>query len=106
MFQPLCGLGSRVPPPAGATVNGVFIPGGTEVGIAMYAMMRREDVFGPDADTFRPERWLEDENETTISRERVWDLTFSTGRSSCLGKNIALMELGKALFEVSWWEFS
>lgn len=101
MYQPLCGLASRLSPPDGATVNGVFIPGGVEVGIGNYAMMRRTDLFGPDADTFRPERWIDNDAQVVKEYTKTWELSFGTGRSSCLGKSIALMELGKVIFEVS-----
>ncbi len=102
MFMPLQGLAGRVSPsPDGATVNGVFIPPGTEVGIATYAMGHRRDFYGPDADTFRPERWIDNDPETIKGYERINELVFGAGRSSCLGKRIALMELRKAIFEVS-----
>ena len=100
MYQPLCGLASGLSPPGGATVNGVFIPDGVEVVVGNYAMMRRTDFFGPDADTFKPERWIENDAATVEKKVNIWDLLFGTGRSSCLGKNIALMELGKAIFEL------
>jgi cytochrome P450 len=103
IYQPLCGLAAKLAPPGGTTVNGVFVPEGVEVGIANYAMMRREDLFGQDADTFRPERWTENDAATVEKYAKTWELSFGTGRSSCLGKNIALMELGKAIFEVSLW---
>jgi cytochrome P450 len=65
MFIPLPGLAGRISPyPDGATVNGIFIPPGTEVGIATYAVGHRRDIYGPDADTFRPERWIENDSET------------------------------------------
>lgn len=102
MYMPLHGLAGRISPyPDGATVNGVFIPPGIEVGITPYAMNHRRDFWGPDADTFRPERWIENEPETIKNYERINELVFGSGRSSCLGKGIALMELGKAIFEVS-----
>ncbi|ETI22274.1 hypothetical protein G647_06347 [Cladophialophora carrionii CBS 160.54] len=101
MFMPLHGLAGRVSPyPNGATINGVFIPPGTEVGVASYAMGHRKDFYGPDADTFHPERWTENDEETIKSFEKYNELVFGTGRSSCLGKGIALMELGKAIFEL------
>jgi len=101
MFMPLHGLAGRVSPsPDGATINGVFIPPGTEVGVSTYGMNHRKDVYGPDADTFHPERWIENDPETIKRLERYNELVFGTGRSSCLGKGIALMELGKAIFEL------
>ena len=102
MFMPLQGLAGRVSPsPNGVTVNGVFIPPGTEVGISTFAMNHRRDFYGPDADTFRPERWIENDAETIKRFERTNELVFGAGSSTCLGKRIALMELGKAIFQVS-----
>ena len=63
-------------------------------------MMRKKEHFGVDADTFRPERWLENTAETVQKYERVWELSFGAGRSTCLGRGIALMELNKAIVEV------
>lgn len=37
----------------------VLIPKGSHVGWHMFSMQRRKDLFGDDADVFRPERWLE-----------------------------------------------
>lgn len=102
LFMPLQGLAGRVSPsPDGVTFNGVFIPPGTEIGISTYAIGHRRDIYGPDADTFRPERWIENDSETVKKFERTNELVFGSGRSSCLGKGIALMELSKAIFEVS-----
>ena len=101
MFMPLQGLAGKVSPKGGETVNGVYFPEGTEVGIATYAIGHRRDIYGPDADTFRPERWLESSAETLKTYERTNELVFGAGRSSCLGKPIATMELSKAIFEVS-----
>ena len=89
------------PHPDGATINGVFIPPATEVGVSPFAMNHRTDVYGPDADTFHPERWIENDPETVMRFERHTELVFGAGRASCVGKRIALMELGKAIFEVS-----
>ena len=101
MWQPLVGLATRRSPPQGETWKGVFIPGGVEVGISSTSMMKRKEVFGPDAGIFRPERWLEANQETLRAYERSWEITFSSGRSTCLGKGIALMELNKIFVEVS-----
>lgn len=101
LWQPLNGIQTKVAPPEGVTINGVIIPGGTQVGLSQHNMMRRQDFFGPDADLFRPERWLTDP-ETVKAYERVWELSFAYGRFTCLGKGIALMELNKVFVEVRW----
>ena len=87
------------------TVDGelVWLPGGTFVGIASMAMLRRQSIFGEDVNEFRPERWLLEEDEQKLAvMSRTVDLVFGYGKYQCLGKAIALTEMGKALFEVSW----
>jgi cytochrome P450 len=53
----------RVVPEDGAEICGYFFPEGTTIGINTWCAHYNEDVFGPDAKEFRPERWLEAENE-------------------------------------------
>jgi cytochrome P450 len=66
-----------------------------------YAVLRNKAVFGPDADVFRPERWLKAGGEKLAEMESVVDLAFGWGRWGCLGRGIAMVELGKVVFEVS-----
>lgn len=35
----------------------ILVKAGTEVSYNTWAMHRRKDIYGPDADEFRPERW-------------------------------------------------
>jgi hypothetical protein len=35
----------------------VFVPKGTSVNYSVHMMHRRKDIWGEDADEFRPERW-------------------------------------------------
>ncbi|QIW94503.1 hypothetical protein AMS68_000021 [Peltaster fructicola] len=100
MFMPLTGLAGRLPPKGGLVLEGTYIPEGAEIGLCAYAMLRRTDLFGSDADSFRPERWIEGDPKFIESMERHHSLIFGAGRSSCLGKNIAMMELRKAVFEI------
>ncbi|KAL8854153.1 MAG: hypothetical protein Q9221_001075 [Calogaya cf. arnoldii] len=48
----------RKVPEGGLTLADQFLPAGTTVGINPYVAHANRDVFGPDADDFRPERWL------------------------------------------------
>lgn len=57
-------------------------------------------MFGPDADLFRPERWLEVDEAQRTEMRRVAELVFGYGRWMCAGKVIAFMELNKVLVEV------
>ncbi|KAF3020091.1 hypothetical protein E8E14_003548 [Neopestalotiopsis sp. 37M] len=49
---------SRVVPQKGAVISGKFFPRGTIVGINPWVAGRNTDVFGDDAEAFKPERWL------------------------------------------------
>jgi cytochrome P450 len=53
----------RVVPEGGVEICGHYFPAGTTVGINTWCAHYNEDVFGPDAAEFRPERWLEAEKE-------------------------------------------
>ncbi|KAL4902735.1 hypothetical protein BDW74DRAFT_157474 [Aspergillus multicolor] len=64
----------------------VFIPKGQPVLYSVYAMHRRKDLWGPDANSFRPERWEE-------NAKRGWEyLPFNGGPRICLGQQYALTE--------------
>jgi len=65
----------------------IFIPKGTFVAYHVYSMHRRHDIFGADADEFRPERWLE-----PGFRPGWAYIPFSGGPRVCIGQNFALTE--------------
>jgi cytochrome P450 len=94
------GIMAKVVPPEGDTINGVFVPGGTNIGHNVWSFMRSTETWGHDATLFRPERWLEASPEKRRQMERVGDLLFGYGKYKCLGMNVALMELNKVFFEV------
>ncbi|KAK5131531.1 hypothetical protein LTR08_000858 [Meristemomyces frigidus] len=97
---PLFGLQPKVAPPGGETVNGVFFPGGTQVAICDAALTHRQDIFGEDAEIFRPERWLEADETTRSKYLSTVELIFGSGRFGCLGRNIGLLELNKVFVEL------
>jgi cytochrome P450 len=51
----------RLVPPEGMLLCGKFVPGGTSVGVSPYIVHRQKDAYGQDAESFRPERWIEAE---------------------------------------------
>ena len=68
----------------------VFVPKGTVINYSIYAMHRRVDLYGMDAEIFRPERWTQQlpisEDDTT----RQWGyLPFNGGLRTCPGKDFA-----------------
>lgn len=52
----------------GLEMNGIYFPEGTTVGLNTWCAHYNEQVFGPDASEFRPERWLEAESEKDTKR--------------------------------------
>ncbi|KAK3707533.1 hypothetical protein LTR37_012028 [Vermiconidia calcicola] len=108
MYPPVTGQMAKLVPAGGVNidVDGVekYIPGGTQIAWNSWGMMRHQDIFGPDCEIYRPERWLpKDRSEQEQSRiARMTDtvgLCFGYGRFGCLGRGVALMELNKALIE-------
>ncbi|TVY38707.1 Pisatin demethylase [Lachnellula subtilissima] len=85
----------RVVSPKGATIAGRFIPGNAHVGINPWVASRNTSVFGPDADTWRPERWLEIEEQGRGGQIEKYFFPFGMGSRACIGRNISLLEISK-----------
>ena len=100
MFPPLFGLKGKLSPPGGENVNSIYYPEGIETAICDDSMCRRQDIFGLDSHIFRPDRWIDADEETRKKHLRTVDPVFGSGRFLCLGRHIAMMELHKALAEV------
>lgn len=67
-----------------------------------YAVHLDKNVYGQDCGEFRPERWLLVKDEAKLAvMHKTHKLIFGYGRYQCLGKPIALTEIGKTVFEVS-----
>ncbi|KAL4881318.1 cytochrome P450, partial [Aspergillus karnatakaensis] len=70
----------------------VFVPKGTLVAYNIYAMHRRQDIYGADAEEFRPERW-----EDGRLQPRWGYLPFNGGPRICIGQRYALTEVSYVL---------
>lgn len=101
---PVAGTMDVVVPEGGDMICGYPVPAGTEVGCSEFGTQSLSSIFGPDADVFRPERWLEAEAEEGGERLKqmvsTWGLIFKYGKWQCLGKEVALIELNKVFVEV------
>lgn len=89
----------RVVPPGGYQICGHFFPAGTVVGISVPAIHFDTSIFGADAATFRPERWLDSDKEKVSVMQRYW-MPFGLGSRTCIGKNISLLEITKMVPEL------
>jgi cytochrome P450 len=86
---------------------GTYLPAGITVLVPVHMLHRDKDVWGSDADVFRPERWIEDPD----LKQKVTPcsfMPFAVGKRACIGKEFAMHELliGIAMFfrhfEASW----
>ena len=80
MRPPAPGLYPKSVPPEGDVIHGKFIPGGTAIGMNTGALVRSTALFGPDADIFRPERFLDPDLDPDMSDPR--NIVFGHGRRS------------------------
>ncbi|KAK7427324.1 hypothetical protein QQZ08_006093 [Neonectria magnoliae] len=93
----------RIVPPQGVEILGEHIKGGTIVGVSAWQIHRRPEIFGPDVDEYRPERWLADPNEDAdeeakrIKKMNGMMFQFGMGSRTCIGKNISLLEIYKVV---------
>jgi cytochrome P450 len=75
------------------TIQGHFIPAGTTVIICPWAVNTSEQLWGPDAKEFKPERWLGAGRANTGGAESNYAITtFLHGPRSCIGKQFAMAE--------------
>lgn len=105
IWPPVASLIYKVAPPEGDFYEGRLIPGGTRIGYSAWALHHSKEMYGADADVYRPERWLEAGEETLNRMRRSVEIVFGTGKYGCLGKTIAFLELNKVFAEVSCFAF-
>lgn len=74
--------------------NGYRIPANSVVIPNHWAMTRDQDVYGPDVETFRPERFLGSEKLPTVG--------FGFGRRICPGRHLARNSLWISISRLLW----
>ncbi|KAI1197064.1 cytochrome P450 [Nemania serpens] len=83
------GLPRQIPPDSpGIHLQGYYFPAGTILSVPTYSIHHSKEIWGEDADEFRPERW-----EAATPRQRNAFIPFSHGPRSCVGRNVAEMEM-------------
>ncbi|KAM7192309.1 cytochrome P450 family protein [Naviculisporaceae sp. PSN 640] len=86
-------------------ICGKKVPANTHVAWSPLSIMKNKELFGQDAQFFEPGRWIAAAEEVDATRlkemEAVLGMAFAGGsRWECLGRKLALMEIGKVLFEL------
>jgi len=100
VFPPVTALATKTVPKSGDTLRGQFIPGGTNIVYSAWSFYKNHEVFGEDAEIFRPERWLEATEDRLSHMQQTLNLVFGYGKYGCLGKPVALLEINKVIAEV------
>ncbi|KAL2022359.1 hypothetical protein VTK56DRAFT_5426 [Thermocarpiscus australiensis] len=90
------GLPRQVPPDSpGVRLHGYYFPPGTVLSVPTYSIHHSKEIWGEDADEFRPERW-----ERLTPRQKNAFIPFSHGPRACVGRNVAEMEM--KLIAATW----
>lgn len=83
------GLPRVVPPGPDIEICGHMFPAGTVLSVPAYTLHHDKSIWGPDAECFRPERFLE---PLTALQEKAY-IPWSIGPRACIGRNVAEMQL-------------
>ena len=84
----------------GIEFDGKLAPAGTEVASTPFLIHRDKAMYGPDAEDFVPERWMDPEQ---CKKFLKYFFGFGYGARVCLGKDIAHMEIFKGPMQVRFW---
>ncbi|KAJ1327028.1 cytochrome P450 family 628 [Microdochium nivale] len=79
----------RVTPPEGLQIGDVHVPGETIITVPTYTL-NRDPRFYVHPNDFIPERWT---TRPELTKDPSLFVPFSIGRYSCVGKQLALMEI-------------
>jgi cytochrome P450 len=92
VYAPTVALLNRVTPRSGAVIEGYAIPEGITIGTSAKVMHMNETVF-PNAESFKPDRWLSDrteEREARLKEMNRWFWAFGSGARMCIGNHFAI----------------
>ncbi|KAI0903796.1 cytochrome p450 benzoate 4-monooxygenase [Ustulina deusta] len=82
------GLPRIVTAKGGVSCENEHFPEGTVLSVPSYTLHHTADIWGPDVEEFKPERWL-----NATPEQRMSFNPFSFGPRACVGQNVAHMEL-------------
>ena len=74
------------------TILGKYFPPGTVLSVPTYSIHRDKEIWGEDVESFRPERWVEGGDGDVSLMQKAFN-PFSFGPRSCVGRNLANMDL-------------
>jgi cytochrome P450 len=102
MAPPFGANANREVLPGGTTVDGKYLPEGSLVSSAVWAMQYNPEYY-PEPLAFFPERWIVGEStEESVALAESAFSTFSTGPRGCVGKNMAMLEMRIVVAKLIW----
>jgi cytochrome P450 len=78
----------------------IYVPPKTSVGYSVFLMHRRKDLWGPDADEFDPDRFLDERLHKYLTPKPFIFLPFNAGPRICLGQQFAYNEMSFMLIRL------
>ncbi|KAJ8092414.1 hypothetical protein PM082_023869 [Marasmius tenuissimus] len=78
----------------------IYVPAGMVISYSVLLMHRRKDLWGPDADTFDPDRFLDSRLKTYLTPRPFIFLPFNAGPRICLGQQFAYNEMSLILIRL------
>ena len=88
-LYPVIGMSlPRVVPKQGLALPGLYLPPEPIVGCNPVSLHRNSDIFGPEAEAYHPERWL---NKSKLREFDQYNLIYGGGPRICPGKHLAEM---------------
>ncbi|KAJ8132390.1 hypothetical protein O1611_g1235 [Lasiodiplodia mahajangana] len=82
-------------------IDGHIIPPGTHIGVNTYALQHNEAYF-PEPFTFRPERFLREDDGLEARLAKDAFAPFSLGARGCMGKSMAYLEASLVMAKTLW----
>ncbi|KAG8718204.1 cytochrome P450-dit2 [Ceratobasidium sp. 395] len=73
----------------------IFVPKGASVSVGIDTINHDKDIWGPDADEFVPDRWLDGRASNADGSPGTYShmMTFSAGPTACIGFKFAVLEI-------------
>lgn len=97
LSQPIIGRDGR-------QMTQIHVKRGQQIVVGIYTLNRNKEIFGEDADEYRPERWLEDDKRDRSVEKAfsftAWSplMTFLAGPRGCIGYRFSLAEIKVILY--------
>ncbi|KAI8849321.1 cytochrome P450 [Chytridium lagenaria] len=90
-LYPSIAAGSKICVTGDVLPGGLHIRKGTQINWLNYAMGRMEHIWGHDATSFNPSRWID--SDGNLKREPAYKFpAFNAGPRTCLGQQMAIVE--------------